>query len=241
MTKTAPSAKLRKNHSTMPHLVKAKRPPVRRGCMRSAAKTPNWAVKDESTRMIVLISEYVTLSFAVCSSHNPGEVERRVKYTAKRPAKNMTSDPSHTIVPTETVFGRLMTAVLGALTAEVVVTHPLWPISLSANSPVRACRVLFVIDSRQPRVATIVRMPTELAWPAVLTELLAGGDLSISEAEWAMKQVMTGEATDAQLGAFLIALRAKGETVDEIVGFRDAILANARPLEVDPMALDIVG
>jgi len=84
-------------------------------------------------------------------------------------------------------------------------------------------------------------MPTELAWPAVLTELLAGGDLSISEAEWAMKQVMTGEASEAQLGAFLVALRAKGETVDEIVGFRDAILANARPLDVDPMALDIVG
>ena len=86
-----------------------------------------------------------------------------------------------------------------------------------------------------------MRMPTELTWPAVLTELLAGGDLSISEAEWAMKQVMTGEATEAQLGAFLVALRAKGETVDEIVGFRDAILANAQPLDVDPMALDIVG
>jgi anthranilate phosphoribosyltransferase len=52
---------------------------------------------------------------------------------------------------------------------------------------------------------------------------------------------MTGEATDAQLAAFLIALRAKGETVDEIVGFRDAILEHAVPLPVDPMALDIVG
>ena len=41
--------------------------------------------------------------------------------------------------------------------------------------------------------------------------------------------------------AFLVALRAKGETVGEIVGFRDAVLANARPLPVDPMALDIVG
>ncbi|TXK17663.1 anthranilate phosphoribosyltransferase [Homoserinibacter sp. GY 40078] len=84
-------------------------------------------------------------------------------------------------------------------------------------------------------------MPTELTWPAVLTELLAGGDLSISEAEWAMGSIMAGEATEAQLGAFLVALRGKGETVDEIVGFRDAILANARPLPVDPMALDIVG
>lgn len=52
---------------------------------------------------------------------------------------------------------------------------------------------------------------------------------------------MQGEATDAQLGAFLVALRAKGESVDELVGFRDAILEHALPLAVDPMALDIVG
>lgn len=84
-------------------------------------------------------------------------------------------------------------------------------------------------------------MPTDLAWPAILTELLSGGDLSISEAEWAMSQVMEGSATEAQLAAFLVALRAKGETVDEIVGFRDAILASALSLDVDPMALDIVG
>jgi len=84
-------------------------------------------------------------------------------------------------------------------------------------------------------------MPTELTWPALLTELLAGADLSISEATWAMEEVMGGRATPAQLAAFLVALRAKGETVDEIVGFRDAILAHAQPLAVDPMALDIVG
>lgn len=52
---------------------------------------------------------------------------------------------------------------------------------------------------------------------------------------------MAGRATSAQLAAFLVALRAKGETVAEIVGFRDAVLANAEPLDVDPMALDIVG
>jgi anthranilate phosphoribosyltransferase len=84
-------------------------------------------------------------------------------------------------------------------------------------------------------------MPTELTWPAILTQLLAGADLSIAEASWAMEDVMAGRATPSQLAGFLVALRAKGETVDEIVGFRDAILANAQPLDVDPMALDIVG
>jgi len=84
-------------------------------------------------------------------------------------------------------------------------------------------------------------MTTPLAWPALLNTLLEGEDLSISEASWAMEQVMAGEATAAQLAGFLMVLRAKGETVDEIVGFRDAILANSVPLDVDPMALDIVG
>lgn len=84
-------------------------------------------------------------------------------------------------------------------------------------------------------------MPTEPSWPAILTRILAGADLSIAEATWAMEQIMAGQATPAQLSGFLVALRAKGETIDEIVGFRDAILAHALPLDVDPMALDIVG
>jgi len=79
------------------------------------------------------------------------------------------------------------------------------------------------------------------SWWSIVTSLLEREDLSVADAAWAMDQVMTGEATEAQLAAFLIALRAKGETVDEIVGFRDAILDHAVPLPVDPMALDIVG
>lgn len=79
------------------------------------------------------------------------------------------------------------------------------------------------------------------SWSSVLTTLLEGEDLSVADAAWAMDQVMQGEATDAQVAGFLIALRAKGETVDEIVGFRDAILDHAMPLPVNPMALDIVG
>ncbi|WP_431277459.1 anthranilate phosphoribosyltransferase [Leifsonia poae] len=79
------------------------------------------------------------------------------------------------------------------------------------------------------------------SWSSILTSLLEREDLSVADAAWAMDQIMSGEATEAQLAAFLIALRAKGETVDEIVGFRDAILDHAVPLPVDPMALDIVG
>lgn len=56
-----------------------------------------------------------------------------------------------------------------------------------------------------------------------------------------MGEVMTGNATDSQVAGFLIALRSKGETVDELTGLVEAMLANARPLTIDGDRLDIVG
>lgn len=79
------------------------------------------------------------------------------------------------------------------------------------------------------------------SWPEILTSVLDRRDLSVSESTWAMRRVMAGEATPSQLAGFLIALRAKGETIDEIVGFRDAILEAAVPLPVPADVLDIVG
>ncbi|MEV4667708.1 anthranilate phosphoribosyltransferase [Microbacterium sp. LWO12-1.2] len=84
-------------------------------------------------------------------------------------------------------------------------------------------------------------MADSLTWSDVLTSLLERRDLSVWESTWAMRQIMNGNVTEAQLGGFLIALRAKGETIDEIVGFRDAILEAAVPLPVSPNVLDIVG
>lgn len=84
-------------------------------------------------------------------------------------------------------------------------------------------------------------MAENISWANLLSALLSGTDLSISEAEWAMNQIVTGNATNAQIAGFLIALRAKGEVVHEVVGFRDAVLANALDLPVPAMALDIVG
>ena len=84
-------------------------------------------------------------------------------------------------------------------------------------------------------------MSTKPTWPIMLATLLRGENLAVSDASWAMNEIISGAATPSQLAGFLVALTAKGETVDEIVGFRDAVLANAEPLTVNPLALDIVG
>ncbi|GAA1496424.1 anthranilate phosphoribosyltransferase [Paeniglutamicibacter kerguelensis] len=78
-------------------------------------------------------------------------------------------------------------------------------------------------------------------WPTILSSLIAGGDLDRDQAYWAMGEVMTGNATDSQVAGFLVALRSKGETVDELTGLVEAMLANARPLTIEGDRLDIVG
>lgn len=57
--------------------------------------------------------------------------------------------------------------------------------------------------------------------------ILAGKNLSESEAESVMEKIMSGQATPAQIGGFLVALRQKGETVEEVTGFARAMRHNA--------------
>lgn len=81
------------------------------------------------------------------------------------------------------------------------------------------------------------------AWPGLLRELTAGRDLSAAVTRAALERVLDGEATDAQIAAFIVALRMKGEAVDEVVGLVGAMLDAAAPLELDdPSAtIDLVG
>ncbi|MEY4130241.1 MAG: anthranilate phosphoribosyltransferase [Actinomycetota bacterium] len=80
-------------------------------------------------------------------------------------------------------------------------------------------------------------------WPAVLSKLTAGEDLDASVAADALQTILRGEATDAQIAAFLIGLRAKGESVSEVTAMVDVMLANATPIVLPPGddAIDIVG
>ena len=63
-----------------------------------------------------------------------------------------------------------------------------------------------------------------------IAKVIEGGDLSRGEMTDVMNQIMSGEATDAQIGAFLIALRVKGECVDEIAGAASVMREKATPI-----------
>jgi anthranilate phosphoribosyltransferase len=78
-------------------------------------------------------------------------------------------------------------------------------------------------------------------WPALLTRLLRREDLGADETTWAMQQVMLGEATPAPVAGFVIALRAKGESAEEVRGLVSAMLGLAERIEVAGPAVDTCG
>jgi anthranilate phosphoribosyltransferase len=85
---------------------------------------------------------------------------------------------------------------------------------------------------------------TELGgWPAILGDLTSGRDLTVDRARAAMAEILDGAATPAQIAGFIVALRMKGETVDELTGLVDAMLAAAERVTLpDPGAVvDVVG
>ncbi|MGF7236600.1 MAG: anthranilate phosphoribosyltransferase, partial [Frankia sp.] len=70
-------------------------------------------------------------------------------------------------------------------------------------------------------------------WPGLLSALLAGSSLSARDTAWAMDEIMNGQATAVQIAGFAIALRAKGETADEVTGLVRVMLDHAVPLDID--------
>lgn len=78
-------------------------------------------------------------------------------------------------------------------------------------------------------------------WPDVLAGLVRREGLEPEAAGWALNEIFGGRATEVQIAALLVALRAKGETEEEILGLSEAMLANAVPISLDPEAVDVVG
>ncbi len=81
----------------------------------------------------------------------------------------------------------------------------------------------------------------DFSWPTVLEQILSGDGLSRTEAHAAMAEIMTGESSEAQIAAFLVALRAKGETADEMTGFVDAMTEASVTVDVGEPVVDSVG
>ncbi|HEY3504557.1 MAG TPA: anthranilate phosphoribosyltransferase [Actinocatenispora sp.] len=83
-------------------------------------------------------------------------------------------------------------------------------------------------------------------WSVLLSALLSGESLATEDTAWAMDEIMAGNATGAQIAAFAVALRAKGETAAEVAGLVEMMLDNAERLDLTGTgeladAADIVG
>ena len=78
-------------------------------------------------------------------------------------------------------------------------------------------------------------------WPRILQRLISHESLSADEAAAAMRPIMSGDVTPGQVGGFLMALRTKGETVDELDGLARAALEFATPIVAPGPVLDTCG
>lgn len=84
-------------------------------------------------------------------------------------------------------------------------------------------------------------MSATLSWPEVLSTLVGGNDLDSEATSWAMEEILSGNATSAQIAGFAVSLRAKGETISEVQGLVDSMYRHATPLKIDGRVVDIVG
>ena len=78
-------------------------------------------------------------------------------------------------------------------------------------------------------------------WPDLLGHLVRQVDQPAETVGWAMRQILAGEATSAQMAAFVTALRSKGETVTELTAMVEVMLEFATPITVSEPAVDVVG
>lgn len=95
-------------------------------------------------------------------------------------------------------------------------------------------------DAAAPDHATSTE-PRRVDWPAVLSSLLAGEDLDAATTEAALAEIMAGQAGQAHIAGFLVALRAKGETADELAGMARTMRAFAQPVPVTGALVDTCG
>lgn len=83
--------------------------------------------------------------------------------------------------------------------------------------------------------------PAALSWPDLIDRLLGGADLTASDTEAAMGEIMAGRVSPVHIAGFVVALRAKGETSTEMAGLVRAWRDNAISVPVDGPVVDTCG
>ncbi|HYL33214.1 MAG TPA: anthranilate phosphoribosyltransferase, partial [Stellaceae bacterium] len=84
-------------------------------------------------------------------------------------------------------------------------------------------------------------MSGKIEFKTLLAKVAAGERLSEADATQAFEAMMSGDATPAQMGGFLMALRVRGETVDEIAAAARTMRSKALHVTAPPDAIDVVG
>lgn len=79
------------------------------------------------------------------------------------------------------------------------------------------------------------------SWSEVITALIGREDLAAAQTQWAMGEILAGNATSAQIAGFAVALRSKGESVEELEGMVTSMYEHAKPLSIPGRTLDVVG
>ena len=128
-----------------------------------------------------------------------------------------------------------------------MLVHPLDPLT-AAETVADVLRRAQADAATRPALASAadaVADTSRTAWRRPGRACSAGcsraSDLGADDTAWVMDRVLSGEATAAQLAGFLVALRAKGETADEVAGLAAAMLRHARRVTVPGPAVDVVG
>ena len=84
-------------------------------------------------------------------------------------------------------------------------------------------------------------MSNSNTWPQLIETLTNGLDLSATSAQWAMNEILQGETEISQIKEFLLALKSKGETAEEVNAFVGAMYQHSAPIDIPERAVDTVG
>ena len=84
-------------------------------------------------------------------------------------------------------------------------------------------------------------MSNSNTWPHLTKTLTNGLDLSSNSAQWAMNEILQGSADISHIKEFLLALKAKGETAEEVNAFVNVMYQHSAPIEISERAVDTVG